>query len=102
MKLNLHWHDFSCKAVCINLKSKNALDELQAALKTIYCNKEYNEKIFSILEKHINSGKKNTGRKGMDLWCVFVLSQVRLCLHISYDGLHNLTNNHRSMRHLMG
>lgn len=90
------------EAVCINPKSKNALDELLVALKAIYCNKEYNEKIFSVLEKYINSGKKNTGRKGMDLWCIFVLSQVRLCLNISYDGLHNLTNNHRSMRHLMG
>ena len=90
------------EAVCINPKSKNALDELLAALKAIYCNKEYNERIFGILERHINCGQKNTGRKGMDLWCIFVLSQVRLCLDISYDGLHNLTNNHRSMRHLMG
>jgi transposase, IS5 family len=74
---------------------------LLAALKAIYCDKEYNKRIFGILEKHINSGKKNTGRKGLDLWCIFILSQVRLCLDISYDGLHNLTNNHRSMRHLM-
>ena len=51
------------EAVCINPKSKNALDELLVALKAIYCNKEYNEKIFSVLEKYINSGKKNTGRK---------------------------------------
>ena len=37
----------------IGVKSKNALDEL-FALKEIYCNKEYNERIFSILEKHID------------------------------------------------
>ncbi|MBT7142980.1 MAG: ISNCY family transposase [Bacteroidetes bacterium] len=86
----------------IPVKSKNALDELLSALKEIYCNKQYNEKIFSILEKHINSGKKKTGRKGMDLWSIFVLAQVRLCLNTSYDTLHNLSNNHRSMRQLMG
>lgn len=90
------------EAIDINPKSKNALDELLAALKAIYCNKEYNEMIFSILEKHINSGKKNTGRTGMDLWCIFVLSQVRLCLNISYDFLHDLSDNHYKMRHLMG
>lgn len=90
------------EAISINPKSKNALDELLAALKAIYCDKEYNEKIFSILEKHINSGKKNTGRTGMDLWCIFVLSQVRLCLNISYDYLHDLADNHHKMRHLMG
>ncbi len=86
----------------IPLKSKHALDELLAALMTIYCNNEYNEKIFSILERYISADKKRTGRKGMDLWSIFVLSQVRLCLNISYDTLHNLANNHRSMRQLMG
>lgn len=86
----------------ISSKSKNALDELLAALKAIYCNIEYNKKVFSILEKHIISGKKKTGRKGMDLWSIFVLSQIRLCLNISYDMLHNLANNHRTLRQLMG
>jgi transposase, IS5 family len=90
------------EAAFINPKSKNALDELLAALKAIYCDKEYNGIIFGILEKHINSGKKSTGRPGMDLWCIFVLSQVRLCLNLSYDTLHDLADNHHKMRHLMG
>jgi len=86
----------------INPKSKNALDQLLAALKEIYCNKEYNEKIFAVLERHLTSGKKKTGRPGMDLWCIFVLAQVRLCLNLSYDVLHDQVNNHHKMRHLMG
>ena len=86
----------------IHAKSKNVLDELLVALKAIYCNDEYNEKIFSILEKNINTGKKNTGRKGMNLWTLFVLAQVRLCLNIGYNMLHNLANNHHTLRQLMG
>ncbi|MCK5023188.1 MAG: ISNCY family transposase [Candidatus Aenigmarchaeota archaeon] len=86
----------------IRAKSKNAVDELLAALKSIYCNREYNEKIFKMLENHLRADKKNTGRKGMDLWCIFVLAQLRLCLNISYEMLHNLANNHRTLRHLMG
>jgi IS5 family transposase len=86
----------------INSKSKNSLDELLAALKAIYCTKEYNERIFYLLEKHLTSKKKPTGRKGMDLWCIFVLAQVRLCLNVSYDVLHNLANNHRTMREILG
>jgi len=86
----------------INPKRKFAMDELLAALKAIYCNPEYNEKIFSLLEKGINTGNNRTGRKGMDLWCIFVLAQVRLCLNISYEMLHNLANNHRTLRQLMG
>lgn len=86
----------------INPKSKNVVDELLVALKTIYCNNKYNEKVFSILEKYIANNKKNTGREGMDLWCIFVLAQLRLCLNISYDTLHDLANNHFTLRHLIG
>jgi hypothetical protein len=90
------------EATLINPKSKNALDELLAALKAIYSDKEYNQEIFGILENHINTDKKNTGRTGMDLWSIFVLAQVRLCLNLSYDVLHDLANNHHNMRCLMG
>ena len=86
----------------INLKSKNALNELLLALHTIYCNKQYSEQVFVLLEKHISGKKQRTGRNGMGLWCIFVLSQVRLCMNISYDVLHDLANNHRTMRELMG
>ena len=86
----------------INPKSKNALDELFAALQAIFCNETYNHRVFNILEKYITKEKQNTGRAGMDLWCIFVLSQVRLCLNASYEVVHNLANNHRTMRQIMG
>jgi IS5 family transposase len=86
----------------ISPKCKDALEELLAALKALYCNKEYNENIFCALENSILKGKNKTGRKGMDLWQIFVLAQVRLCLGASYDRLHNLANNHFSLRFLMG
>ena len=38
----------------------------------------------------------------MDLWNIFVLSQVRLCLNFSYDVLHDLANNRHNMGCLMG
>lgn len=86
----------------INLKRTGKLEELIAAMKAIYCHPEYNSKIFNILEEHLKKGKKQTGRKGMDLWCIFVLGQVRLCLNTSYEWIHNLANNHLSIRWLMG
>ncbi len=45
----------------IDPKSKNALNELLAALHAIYCDQEYNEQVFSLLERHI-SGKKKKNR----------------------------------------
>lgn len=86
----------------INPKSKNVLDDLLAALKEIYCNEEYNMVIFNLLEKHLVSQKQKTGRNGMNLWCIFVLSQVRLCLNLSYNDLHNQANNHKTLRLVMG
>ena len=86
----------------IKPKHKDKLEELIAALKAIYCHPEYNQRLFGIMERHLLEGKKKTGRKGMDLWCIFVLSQVRLCLNVSYDWIYNLANNHLSIRWLMG
>ena len=86
----------------INPKSKNVLDDLLAALKEIYCNEKYNNLVFSLLEKHLIFQKQKTGRNGMNLWCIFVLSQVRLCLNLSYNDLHNQANNHKTMRMVMG
>ena len=72
--LHICWGPYLIDVTYIDPKSKNSLDQLLAALKAIYCNKKYNQEIFVILEGHINSGKKDTGRTGMDLWSIFVLA----------------------------
>jgi len=74
----------------IKPKHKDKLEDLIAGLKALYCHPEYNERLFEILERYLVKNKKKTGRPGMDLWCIFVLSQVRLA------------NNHLSIRWLMG
>lgn len=83
-------------------KRSGPLPALCAALKEIFTTPEWNEKVFAILESKITAGKKHTGRPGMDLWQIFVLSQVRLCMNISYDDLHHTTNNDHLIRQIMG
>jgi IS5 family transposase len=83
-------------------KRSGALPGLCAALKEIFITPEWNEKVFEILETKILAGKQRTGRPGMDLWQIFVLSQVRLCQNISYDELHDLANHHTLIRQIMG
>lgn len=83
-------------------KRSGVLPALCAALKEIFTVPQWNEKIFRVLEAKIVSGKKKTGRPGMDLWQIFVLSQVRLCQNISYDELHDLANYHGLIRQIMG
>jgi len=88
--------------VIVDLKCRDAFPKLVLALKKLYTTPEYNEQLFSILEDKIIKGKAKTGRTGMDLWVLFVLAQTRLCLNISYDRLHDLSNNHSTFRQVMG
>ena len=48
------------------------------ALQYIFITPSLNEKVFDLLEKKICSGKKKTGRKGMDLWHILVLAVVAM------------------------
>ena len=86
----------------ISLKLRDSLTELFAALLMIYKTPEYKAQIFNILEEYILKDKKATGRKGMTLWEIFVLSQVRLCENISYAKLHAHANTHLTLRSLLG
>ncbi len=83
-------------------KRSGALPGLCAALKEIFVTSRWNEMVFEILEAKITEGKKSTGRPGMDLWQIFVLSQVRLCQNISYEDLHHIANNDHLIRQIMG
>ena len=83
-------------------KRSGALPELCAALKKIFITPKWNEKIFEILEAKIMEGKQQTGRPGMDLWQIFVLSQVRLCQNISYEELQHIANYDSLIRQIMG
>lgn len=83
-------------------KRAGSLPSLCLALKEIFITPEWNERVFEILEDKILSSNNNTGRPGMDLWQIFVLSQVRLCRNICYEELTDLANHHTMIRQLMG
>lgn len=83
-------------------KRIGSLPALYAALKEIYTNPKWNKKIFEILESKILPKNNQTGRVGLGLWQILVLSQVRLCQNISYDELHYLANFDSLMRQIMG
>jgi len=86
----------------ISYKQKDPLTELLAALLAVYTNTECNELIFRKLEEYLSKGKKKTGRKGMTLWQIFVLAQVRLCKNLPYSAVHDLANHHSTIRGLLG
>lgn len=72
------------------------------ALQQIFITPELNEKIFLLLEDKISNSKKKTGRPGMDLWHILVLSIARHTLNTNWDRIEYLSNNDKTLRKIMG
>jgi hypothetical protein len=88
--------------VPIRTNSRHQLDPLLRALQYVFVTEQLNTNVFTLLDEHILKHKKRTGRLGMSLWEILVLSLVRLNLNIDYDFLVDLANNHISIRGIMG
>ena len=83
-------------------KSRDGMVSLIVALRELYKNTTYRDKILDILEKKLIEGKPYTGRPGMPLWEIFVLAQLRLSKQLSYDELETHANYNRLLRQVMG
>ncbi len=88
--------------VRFSLKSRDELPPVLMALQYIFITPDLNEKVFALLEKKICSGKKKTGRKGMDLWHLLVLAVVRHACGTNWDTLDTWANHHELIRRVMG
>jgi hypothetical protein len=89
--------------VTFDPKSRDDIPQLLRGLQHIYCNPEIREEVFKILETAIPEGvDRNNGRPGMELWKIFVLGTLRLNLNCDYDRVHELANNHRTLRQMLG
>lgn len=101
-KLYLPLGSIPISEVKIPSKSRDELPPVLLALQTIFVNQEYHKKMFSIVEPIIKQGKKQTGREGMTIWEVIVLSVIRLTLNTNYDRLLWIANSDKYVRQLMG
>jgi len=88
--------------VSLNLKSRHDLVPVLRALQYVFNTKELNEAIFKILEEDVFSKVKKTGRYGMSMWEILVLGIVRLSGNMDFDKLHDLSNEHHSLRGILG
>ena len=84
------------------LKSRDELPPVLKALQYVFVTPELNEKVFSLLEQKICKDKKQTGRKGMDLWHILVLAVVRHTLSTNWDRLEYLANYDQLLRETLG
>jgi hypothetical protein len=89
--------------IVIDLKSRDDIPKVLAALKHIYCTPEIKEEVFEILETVIPKGiNKNNGRPGMEIWKILVLGILRLACDMDYDRLLEQANHHDTIRKILG
>jgi len=83
-------------------KSRDDIPQLLMGLQYIYVTNDARDKVFKILETMCEKVDVKNGRPGMYLWRVFVLGTLRLNLNWDYDRLHEMANNHKTIRQILG
>ena len=86
-----------------DLRSRDEIPKLLMGLQHLYATPQLRDSVFKILEKIIpNNRSKEKGRPGMTLWKILVLGTLRLNCNWDYDKVHEMANQHRTLRQMMG
>ena len=86
-----------------NPKSRDDIPRILKGLQYLYMDVALRSKIFQLLEEEIAPKvDKCNGRPGMTLWSILVCGVVRLDLNIDYDRVHELANEHKTLREMLG
>ena len=86
-----------------DLKSRDDIPKILRGLQHLYIDLALRTKLFELLEEQVAPKiDKRNGRPGMTLWTIFVCGVVRLDLNIDYDRLHELVNQHNTLREMLG
>lgn len=87
----------------IDLNSRDEIPQLLLGLQAIYSDRRIRDEVFSILERIVPKNvDSDNGRPGMDLWKILVLGTLRLNCNWDYDKLHNIANEHKTVREFLG
>ncbi|AKH39713.1 MULTISPECIES: ISNCY-like element ISNco1 family transposase [Nitrosomonas] len=86
-----------------DLRSRDDIPKILRGLQHLYLDEALCHKVFALLESEIAPKvDKHNGRPGMTLWSVLVCGVLRLDLNADYDRLHELVNQHRTLRAMLG
>ena len=96
-------------SIRLNPKSRDDIPQILRGLQHIYTEPALRARVFEILSQVVpyrttGQGKAdvNTGRPGMDQWRILVLGVLRLGLNADFDRIHELANEHVTLRQFLG
>ncbi len=85
-----------------DLQSRDEIPKLLIGLQHIYTTRKIREEVFKILTRIVPRESRESGRPGMDLWKILVLGTLRANGNFDHDEVHELANNHRTLRLMLG
>ncbi len=86
-----------------DLRSRDDIPKILRGLQHLYLNAVLRQKVFALLQNEISPKvDKRNGRPGMTLWRILVCGVLRLDLNADYDRLHELVNQHKTLRKMLG
>ncbi len=94
--------------IVLDPKSRDDIPQLLRGLQYIYTTPELRAEVFEILRQLIPlnaEGKPvsaDNGRPGMSQWTILVLGVLRLGINTDFDRLHELANQHKTVRQFLG
>ena len=89
--------------IVLDPKSRDDIPQILRGLQHLHQNPNTRAQLFALLESDLAPTiDKRTGRPGMTLWSIFVCGVIRLDLNIDYDRLHELANQHNTLRQMLG
>jgi len=90
-------------AIEFDLRSRDEIPKLLIGLQHIFNTPSYHARVFEILESVIPEEVDRTkGRPGMNLWKIFVLACLRVNCNCNFDKVHELANQHQTLRIMLG
>lgn len=103
MDMQMKFGEIPIEKIEFDLKSRDEIPKVLIGLKRLYCNRKVREKVFQALMDLIPENvNPSNGRTGMDLWKILVLGALRLSCNFNHDKLHDIANNHRTLRSMLG
>lgn len=89
--------------ITFDARSRDDIPKILKGLQYLYMQSELRASVFDLLNRQIApTVSKANGRPGMTLWSIFVCGVIRLDLNIDYDRLHELVNQHNTLRAMLG
>lgn len=99
----MHIGEVDVSRIVLDAKSRDDIPQILRGLQYLYQDPAKRAKLFELLDSEMAPKiDKRTGRPGMTLWSIFVCGVIRLDLNIDYDRLHELVNQHNTIRQMLG